>query len=85
MTVNVNEKIRKLSTSRRRKVETRAAEWIAEEMTLRELRLLGNISVDDSLLLGRWESCPVGYLEATTFGISRSMRRPDRSVCISKS
>ena len=39
MTVNVNEKIRKLSPSRRKKVEARAAELIAEEMTLRELRL----------------------------------------------
>jgi hypothetical protein len=38
MTVNVSEKIRKLSPSRRRKVETRGAELIAEEMTLRELR-----------------------------------------------
>ena len=38
MTVNVNEKIRKLSPSRRKKVEARAAELIAEEMTLRELR-----------------------------------------------
>jgi DNA-binding XRE family transcriptional regulator len=38
MAVNVNEKIQKLSPARRRKVEARAAELIAEEMTLRELR-----------------------------------------------
>lgn len=36
--MNVNDKIRKLSPARRRKVETRASELVAEEMTLRELR-----------------------------------------------
>lgn len=35
--VNVNEKIRKLSVAQRRKVESRAAELIVEEMILREL------------------------------------------------
>lgn len=38
MAVNVNDKIRKLSPARRRKVESRASELVAEEMTLRELR-----------------------------------------------
>ena len=38
MPVNVDDKIRKLSAARRKKVEARAAELIAEEMTLRELR-----------------------------------------------
>jgi len=38
MAVNVNDKIKKLSPDQRKKVETRAAELIAEEMTLRELR-----------------------------------------------
>lgn len=38
MAVNVNDKIRQLSPARRRKVETRASELAAEEMTLRELR-----------------------------------------------
>lgn len=38
MAVNVDEKIRKLSPAQRKKVETRAAELMAEEMTLRELR-----------------------------------------------
>jgi transcriptional regulator with XRE-family HTH domain len=35
---NVNEIIRTLSSAQRKKVEARAAELIAEEMTLRELR-----------------------------------------------
>ena len=38
MAVNVNDKIRKLSPVQRKKVEARAAELMAEEMTLRELR-----------------------------------------------
>jgi DNA-binding XRE family transcriptional regulator len=38
MAVNVNDRIRKLSSAQRKKVEDRAAELIAEEMTLRELR-----------------------------------------------
>jgi len=38
MAVDVNDKIRKLSPARRKRVEARAAELIAEEMTLRELR-----------------------------------------------
>ena len=38
MAVNVAEKIRKLSPAQRRKVEARAGELMAEEMTLRELR-----------------------------------------------
>ena len=38
MPVDVNDKIRKLNPAQRKKVEARAAELIAEEMTLRELR-----------------------------------------------
>src|SRR6476620_6564213 len=38
MAINVEDKIRKLSPAQRKKVEARAAELIAEEMTLRELR-----------------------------------------------
>jgi transcriptional regulator with XRE-family HTH domain len=38
MPVNVNDKVRSLPSSQRRKVEARAAELMAEEMTLRELR-----------------------------------------------
>src|SRR2546428_10341165 len=38
MPVNVNEIIRKLTPAERKKVEDRAAELIAEEMSLRDLR-----------------------------------------------
>lgn len=38
MAVNVNDKIKKLSPAQRKRVEARATELIAEEMTLRELR-----------------------------------------------
>ena len=38
MSVNVNEVIRRLSPGERKKVEDRAAEIIAEEMGLRDLR-----------------------------------------------
>ena len=38
MAVNVEDKIKKLSPARRKRVESRAAELISEEMTLRELR-----------------------------------------------
>jgi transcriptional regulator with XRE-family HTH domain len=38
MAVNVDEKIKKLSPARRKKIEARAAELVAEEMTLRALR-----------------------------------------------
>ena len=38
MPVNVNEIIRKLSPAERKKVEDRAAELIAEELSLRDLR-----------------------------------------------
>ena len=37
MAVSVDDKIRKLSTAQRKKVEARAVELIAEEMTLRHL------------------------------------------------
>ena len=38
MALNVDDRIARLDPARRRKVEERAAELIAEEMTLRELR-----------------------------------------------
>ena len=38
MTSNVEDKIARLAPERRRRVEERAAELVAEEMTLRELR-----------------------------------------------
>ncbi len=38
MPLNVNDKIRRLPANQRKRVEARAAELMAEEMTLRELR-----------------------------------------------
>src|ERR1700730_5619351 len=38
MAVNVNDKIKRLRPAQRRKVEARAAELVAEQMTLSELR-----------------------------------------------
>src|SRR5271170_38742 len=38
MPTDVNDKIRKLSSAQRKRVEARAARLVAEEMTLRELR-----------------------------------------------
>ena len=38
MPINVDDKIKKLSPAQRKKVEAQAAELIAEEMTLRDLR-----------------------------------------------
>jgi DNA-binding XRE family transcriptional regulator len=38
MPTNINEKIKRLSPAQRKKVEQRATQLIAEEMTLRELR-----------------------------------------------
>ncbi len=38
MTTTLKEKIKKLPAARRQKVEVRAAELIAQEMTLRRLR-----------------------------------------------
>ena len=38
MPVNVDDKIKKLNPDQRKKVEARAADLMAEEMTLRELR-----------------------------------------------
>ncbi len=38
MAVNIDDKIKKLNPDQRKKVEARAADLMAEEMTLRELR-----------------------------------------------
>lgn len=38
MPVNINDKFKKLSAAQKKRVETRAAEIVAEQMTLRELR-----------------------------------------------
>ena len=56
MPVNVKEKIRKLSAPRRKKVEARAAELMAEEMTLKELRKARKITqerIAESLGIGQ--------------------------------
>ena len=44
MPVNVNQIIRKLSPAERKKVEERAAELIAEEMSLRDIRKARNLT-----------------------------------------
>ena len=44
MPVNIEEKIKKLSPERRKKIEARAKQLIAEEMTLRELRKAHNLT-----------------------------------------
>ena len=44
MPVNIEEKIKKLNPERRKKVEARAKQRIAEEMTLRELRKAHNLT-----------------------------------------
>ena len=44
MPVNIEEEIKKLSPERRKKVEARPKQLIAEEMTLRELRKAHNLT-----------------------------------------
>lgn len=44
MPVNVNDRIQELRAPQRKKVEERAAELMAEEMTLRELRKARNLT-----------------------------------------
>ena len=67
MAVNVDDKIRKLSTVQRKKLEVRAAELIAEEMTLRELRKARKLT---QVRLAR-------RLGITQDGISRLEKRSD--------
>jgi DNA-binding XRE family transcriptional regulator len=67
MSVNVNDKIRKLSAARRKKVEARAKELIAEEMTLRELRKARKLT---QVRMAR-------KLRITQDGISRLEKRSD--------
>src|SRR5437867_4770836 len=67
MAVNVNDKIRKLRPARRKKVEARAAQLIAEEMTLRELRKARRLTqVRSAMALG-----------ITQDGVSRLEKRSD--------
>ena len=67
MAVNVEDKIRKLSTAQCKKVEVRAAELIAEEMTLRELRKARQLT---QVRLAR-------RLGITQDGVSRLEKRSD--------
>ncbi len=67
MAVNVEDKIRKLSIAQRKKVEVRAAELIAEEMTLRELRKARQLT---QVRLAR-------RLGITQDGVSRLEKRSD--------
>ena len=67
MAVNVEEKIRKLSIAQRKKVEVRAAELTAEEMTLRELRKARKLT---QVRLAR-------RLGITQDGVSRLEKRSD--------
>ncbi len=67
MTVNVNEKIAKLKPARRRKIEARARELIAEEMTLRQMRAARRLT---QVRLAK-------ELGVTQDGISRLEKRSD--------
>lgn len=67
MSVNVNDKIRKLSPARRGNVEARAKQLIAEEMTLRELRKARKLT---QVRMAR-------KLKITQDGVSRLEKRSD--------
>ena len=67
MPVNANEKIKKLSPARRKKVEARAAALIAEEMTLRDLRKARELT----------QARMAEQLGITQDGVSRLEKRSD--------
>ena len=67
MPINVDEKIKKLSASRRKKVEARAAALIAEEMTLRDLRKARELT----------QARVAEQLGITQDGVSRLEKRSD--------
>src|SRR5215472_7314939 len=67
MAVNVDDKIKKLSPAQRKKVEARAAELIAEEMTLRELRHARKLT----------QVCMAKALGITQDSVSRLEKRSD--------
>ena len=67
MTLNVNDVIAGLDPARRRKVEERAAELIAEEMTLRELRKARQLT----------QASVAAELGITQDGVSRLEQRSD--------
>ena len=67
MALNVNDVIAGLDPARRRKVEKRAAELIAEEMTLRELRKARQLT----------QASVAAELGITQDGVSRLEQRSD--------
>ena len=67
MPVNVDDKIKKLSVAQRKKVETRAAALIAEEMTLRDLRKARELT----------QARVAEHLGITQDGVSRLEKRSD--------
>ncbi len=67
MPTNVDDKINKLSPAQRKKVEARAAQLIAEEMTLRELRHARKLT----------QVCMAKSLGITQDSVSRLEKRSD--------
>lgn len=67
MPINVDQKIKKLSPTQRKKVEARAAELVAEEMTLRDLRKARALT----------QACMAEELGITQDGVSRLEKRSD--------
>ncbi len=67
MPVNVEDKIKKLSPTQRKKVEARAAALIAEEMTLRDLRKARELT----------QARVAEQLGITQDGVSRLEKRSD--------
>ena len=67
MPINVEQKIASLDPARRRKVEDRAAEFIADEMTLRELRRARKLT----------QARVAAELGITQDGVSRLEQRSD--------
>ncbi len=67
MSVNVNDKISRLSPAQRKKVAARAAEIVAEEMTLRELRKARQLT----------QVCVARALGITQDSVSRLEKRSD--------
>lgn len=67
MTVNVDKIIARLDPAQRRKVEERAAELIADEMTLRELRKARHLT----------QTSVARQLGITQDGVSRLEKRSD--------
>ena len=86
MAVNVEDKIRKLSIAQRKKVEVRAAELIAEEMTLRELRKARQLTQDGVSRLEKRSDLLLSTLretvEAMGGNLSLVAQFPDRAPVV---